>query len=117
MSNEVKEKHINSINSNKDFLGNKEKKEDLKVNKENEVKINKSNNDDLLYIKLKEYRLNKGKEENIKTYMVFNNSELGEIVRIKPSNIEELKNIKGFGKVKCEKYGDDIINVIKYNVI
>lgn len=66
MSNEIKEKHINNINSKIDFPGNKEKKEDLKVNKENEVKINKSNNDDMIYTKLKEYRLNKSREEKIK---------------------------------------------------
>lgn len=46
---------------NVNFPGNKDKKVDLKVNKENEVKISKSNNDDKVYEQLKEYRLNKSR--------------------------------------------------------
>lgn len=113
MTDEVKEKHINNINSKRDFPGNREKKVDLKVNKENEVKIRKSNNDDKLYEELKEYRLNKSREENIKAYRIFNNSEMERIIEVKPQTIEEFKNVQGFGKIKCEKYGYDIINIIK----
>lgn len=29
-------------------------------------------------------------------------------------NIEELIRVLGLGKIKCEKYGDDIINIIKF---
>ena len=94
---------INNINSKRDFSGNKE----------NEVKISKSNNDDKLYEKLKEYRLNKSREENVKAYRIFNNSEMERIIEMKPQTIEEFKNVQGFGKIKCEKYGYDIINIIK----
>ena len=36
--------------------------------------------------------------------------------RVKPKTLNELANINGFGKVKCEKYGSDIIDIVKkYN--
>lgn len=68
-----------------------------------------------LFIKLKEYRLNKSKEEGNKPYFLYSNAVLEELVKVKPSSIEELMGIKGFGKVKCEKYGEDIIKIIMEN--
>ena len=62
---------------------------------------------------LKEYRLNKSKEENIKAYMVFNNETMEDIINLMPKNIEELQQVKGFGPVKSEKYGQEILNIIK----
>lgn len=61
---------------------------------------------------LKEYRLKKSREENIKAFMVFNNETMEELIKVKPKNIDELKKVKGFGIVKSEKYGHDILNII-----
>lgn len=66
-----------------------------------------------LYKELKEYRLNKSREEKIKPYFLYNNLQLEAIIRAKPKTVEELKEINGFGNVKCEKYGADIIEIIK----
>lgn len=66
-----------------------------------------------LYDRLKDYRLNKSREENIKPYYLFNNKQLDELVARKPMTKGELVQISGFGEVKAEKYGPDIINVIK----
>ncbi|NLW91348.1 MAG: hypothetical protein GXY34_07080 [Syntrophomonadaceae bacterium] len=30
-----------------------------------------------------------------------------------PSTIEELMKVPGFGEVKCKKYGDAIIDIVK----
>lgn len=69
-----------------------------------------------LYKELKKYRLNKSKEEMVKAYILYNNKQLEEIVKLKPKNLDELASINGFGKVKCEKYGSDIIDIVKkYN--
>ena len=65
-----------------------------------------------LYKALKKYRYEKSKEENVKPYFLYNNTELKNIIKVKPKTIEELRNIKGFGNVKCSKYGKDIINII-----
>lgn len=68
-----------------------------------------------LYKALKDYRLKKSREEGIKPYFLYNNSQLEEIVRVAPKNVEELKKINGFGDIKCSKYGDDILNIIREN--
>ena len=67
----------------------------------------------VLYKELKEYRLNKSREEKVKPYFLYNNLQLEAIVKAKPKAAEELKDINGFGNVKCEKYGADIIEIIK----
>lgn len=65
-----------------------------------------------LYKALKKYRYEKSKEENVKPYFLYSNAELESIIKVKPKTIEELKELKGFGDVKCSKYGEDIINII-----
>lgn len=65
-----------------------------------------------IYDMLKKFRLKKSQEEHVKPYMIFNNKELDELVAKKPTSKEELMLISGFGKVKTEKYGDDIIAII-----
>lgn len=69
-------------------------------------------NDNSLYELFLAYRINKSKEENIKVYMVFKNSEIEELIRVRPKNKEELLNIKGFGQKKVYKYGDDILKIL-----
>lgn len=66
-----------------------------------------------LYNELKEFRLNKSRADKIKPYIIFNNKQLDELVEKMPSSIENLMGISGFAEKKCEKYGEDIINIIK----
>ncbi len=66
-----------------------------------------------LYKELKLYRLNKSREEKTKPYFIYNNLQLEAIIKAKPKTIEELNEVNGFGKVKCEKYGEDIIEIVK----
>jgi len=65
-----------------------------------------------LYKRLKNYRLNKSRFDNIKPYFIFNNKELENLVKIKPTCMSELLTIAGFGEVKCNKYGQDILSII-----
>lgn len=62
---------------------------------------------------LKDYRYNKCKELNLKPYYIFNNSALENLIKVKPKTIEELKNVSGFGEKNIEKYGQDILDIIK----
>lgn len=69
-----------------------------------------------VYKALKNYRLDKSKEEGLKAYFIYNNSQLEEIIKKAPHNIDDLKKINGFGDVKCAKYGNDILRILeKYN--
>ncbi|NFN94679.1 aldolase [Clostridium botulinum] len=74
-----------------------------------------ANNYNLVYSNLKQYRYNKAKEEKIQPYMIFSNEVLKQIIQNNPKSKEELLNIKGIGKVKVDKYGDEILEVISRN--
>ncbi|OIJ09307.1 hypothetical protein BKP35_16685 [Anaerobacillus arseniciselenatis] len=69
--------------------------------------------DEDLSIELKAFRLAQSKKENVKAYLIFYNSTLDELVAEKPSTSDELLKISGFGKVKVEKYGAEIVEIIK----
>lgn len=66
-----------------------------------------------LYQALKAFRYEKSKEEGIKAYYIFTNAQLENIIEVKPENIDDLKSISGFGDKKCEKYGQEILEIIK----
>lgn len=83
-------------------------------NKSEEIdNFEKTDNDNQLYDKLREFRLNQSKQENLKPYMIFNNEELESLCTIKPKTKDEFIAIKGFGEKKYDKYGIDIIEIIK----
>lgn len=90
---------------------------DISIDYSKKYKIKNQNpkkyqNDEELMKMLKEYRLNVSKRDKIKAYEVFLNKTMEEMINIKPKCIEELKAIKGFGDIKCKKYGKDIIDII-----
>ena len=62
---------------------------------------------------LKAYRTSIATSHRIPPYYIFNNEEMGKIIEIMPKNKQEFIAIKGFGEVKYEKYGEEIINIIK----
>lgn len=67
----------------------------------------------VLFQNLKKWRTEKAVELGFKSFMVCYDSELFNIVVKKPKSIEELKMIKGFSNLKSQKYGDDIISLLK----
>ena len=86
---------------------NQEDSEDL-VRKNDEM-------DEKIRYKLKDYRLKVSNRDNLKPYMVFSNDTMEEVISAKPRCIDELMKVKGFGPVKCEKYGEDIISIVNGN--
>lgn len=62
---------------------------------------------------LKTYRTAKASLNSIPAYCVFTNEVMNKIVEVMPKNKQEFISIKGFGEVKFEKYGEDIIDIIK----
>lgn len=79
----------------------------IEENKNNTIDKESLNNE------LKKYRLQMSQFQNIKPYFIFTNQQLETLVKLLPITIEELKKINGFAEVKCEKYGKDIIDIIK----
>ncbi|MDW7674362.1 MAG: NERD domain-containing protein [Bacillota bacterium] len=99
---------------NKESLGVKLKTGIRQVNESGEsyqTNTFKEKDKDQLYNELKAYRLQKSKQENLKPYFIYSNAEMEELISKYPTTIEELLNVKGFGKVKAEKYGEDILKI------
>ena len=99
-NNKVKRENWNKY-SDLDIISNKKE-----IQNKSEEELRKS---------LKSYRLHTSKKEGIQPYMVFNNDTMEELIAKRPENMYELRNTKGFGPVKCEKYGMDLINIITNN--
>ncbi len=92
------------------------------VHYEEEIEIQKEavkNSDEMnldeqqVFKQLKKWRTEKAQELGFKSFMICYDSELTNIAIKKPNSIEELKKIKGFSNIKSEKYGTDIISILK----
>lgn len=68
---------------------------------------------DRLKIAFKEYRQNKALELNLPVYCIFDNKSLDDILNNLPKTEEEMYNIIGFGRKRVEKYGNDIIEIVR----
>ena len=69
-----------------------------------------------LYQALKQYRYETSKAEGVKAYYVFNNLQLEALIAGMPRSLAELKQVSGFGEVKCEKYGEFIISILNHYI-
>lgn len=71
-----------------------------------------SNKKEDLYRELKTFRLDRSREEGIRAYYIFTDAQLMDLIDKLPNNKAGLRNILGFGDLKVEKYGDDILKII-----
>ncbi len=65
-----------------------------------------------IFKELKAYRLAKSREEKIKPYFIYNDNQMKDLISKMPKSKEELQMVSGFGEVKTNKYGDDILVII-----
>ncbi len=68
-----------------------------------------------IYEALSEWREHKASEENLSPYVIARNSWLKEIIKLQLSTPKDLMVIKGFGERRANKYGKDIIDIIRKN--
>ena len=61
--------------------------------------------------KLQEWRTERFKADNVPAYTIMHQSTLIEIASLVPKTMTELLSIKGFGKARCEKYGQQILEI------
>jgi superfamily II DNA helicase RecQ len=72
-----------------------------------------SDNDRKIYMYLNKWRDEKATSLNAKKFMICHNSELIDLALYKPTNEDELQQIKGFGKHKTARFGTDILAILK----
>lgn len=118
------EKYRNYLN-NIDTVDNKRNQKEIENNIETVNKVKEAKEDYILnnienpvmetpvFKELKKFRLEKSRKENIKAYFICSDKQLEELIIKNPKNLDELKQVSGFGDVKCNKYGTDIINILE----
>ena len=83
------------------------------VNKEESGGVEVAIEETPLYQALEQYRYETSKAEGIKAYYVYNNLQLEALIAGMPRSLDELRKISGFGEVKCEKYGEAILGIMR----
>jgi len=86
----------------------KDKREAAEV--ETSGKMEKSIED--LVRRLKEFRKEQSRKEGIKAYYIFNDAQMMDLIEKNPVTREEMMKVSGFGKIKIEKYGDDLLAIL-----
>ena len=61
---------------------------------------------------LRSWRLERSREDAVPAYVVFPDATLRELAALRPQTLNELAGVKGFGPVKVERYGDDLLAVL-----
>tara|TARA_Y100000817_G_scaffold80243_1_gene61808 strand:+ start:7 stop:771 length:765 start_codon:yes stop_codon:yes gene_type:complete len=83
----------------------------LSIEEESEEKTDE-NAEDILRINLRKYRTEKSRTLDTQAYVIFNNETLEELVQFKPSSLEELSEIKGFGEKRVSQHGLEVLEII-----
>jgi ATP-dependent DNA helicase RecQ len=65
-----------------------------------------------LWERLRARRRALAQEQNVPPYVIFSDATLGEMVRYRPRNRDELGRIAGVGAVKLERYGTEFLAVM-----
>lgn len=67
----------------------------------------------LLFQRLREWRREKAEQQGIPVFLIAKNRELLALVHQTPKTVEALRDIHGFGKKKIDRYGQDILDLIR----
>ena len=62
--------------------------------------------------RLRSWRLERSQEDAVPAYVVLHDATLRELAALRPQTLDELAGVKGFGPVKLERYGDDLLAVL-----
>lgn len=61
---------------------------------------------------LKVWRKETAQRLNLPAYIIMHDRTLMEIIEMNPVDVEDLKNVRGIGPAKLERYGEEIINIL-----
>ena len=65
-----------------------------------------------LVTRLRSWRLERSRVDAVPAYVVLHDATLHELAAVRPQTLDELAGVKGFGPVKLERYGDDLLSVL-----
>jgi superfamily II DNA helicase RecQ len=67
----------------------------------------------LLFQRLREWRREKAEQQGIPVFLIAKNRELLDLVHQTPKTVEALRDIHGFGKKKIDRYGQEVLGLIR----
>ncbi|HYC43585.1 MAG TPA: DNA helicase RecQ [Noviherbaspirillum sp.] len=65
-----------------------------------------------IFEKLRWWRVETARKHNVPAYVIFHDATMREIAKMKPSSLDELRNVSGVGEKKLESYGEEIVALI-----
>ena len=68
--------------------------------------------DEQLFKTLRELRLTLAKAQNVPPYVIFHDTTLVALIKLRPKNMQELSRVPGVGAAKLERYGDAFMKAI-----
>lgn len=71
-----------------------------------------STEDPLLFDELRLWRYDRAQREGVAPFMVAHDTTLHELATRKPQTEQALHGIKGLGKAKIDRYGEDLLNIL-----
>jgi ATP-dependent exoDNAse (exonuclease V) alpha subunit len=78
----------------------------------NEAEIEAVTYDEALFDELRRWRLERARAERVAPFMILHDSTLQDLARRKPATPQKLLGVKGFGPMKAERFGTDILEII-----
>jgi superfamily II DNA helicase RecQ len=67
----------------------------------------------LLFKRFREWRREKAEQQGFPVFLIATNRELRDLVTQAPRSVQALQQIRGFGKKKVERYGQEILELIR----
>jgi ATP-dependent DNA helicase RecQ len=69
--------------------------------------------DEGLWQRLRAWRLEQARSQEVPAFVIFHDAPLRRIAALRPADLDELASIKGIGPGKLEKYGQEILDIVK----
>jgi ATP-dependent DNA helicase RecQ len=66
-----------------------------------------------LFERLRAWRVEAARRHGVPAYVIFQDTTLREIARMRPSSLDRLRGISGIGARKLEAYGEDIVGLVR----
>jgi ATP-dependent DNA helicase RecQ len=63
--------------------------------------------------RLRFWRLQRARDDGVPAYVVLHDATIVELASVQPRSLSELGAVKGFGPVKVERYGEDVLAVVE----
>src|SRR5262249_22442702 len=68
-----------------------------------------------LFVALRAWRRERAAEQRVPPYVIFHDSTLSAIARMRPASLDGLAKVSGVGQSKLKRYGADVLKVVRAN--